>query len=211
MKMETSVGNFLKEKSEGMERVSICVRAGPPVLSSATMQQPGSPKGQIKIGSYPQLDALVAEHVTGDEPAVAWADSFGLFRFHSRAEAEEAITNSYYRLFRPDLDWEQATVCEVRTFPAYSTDLPAAWSIIERLGTRSEIRRQGNVWRAAFAGAEAFADTPALAICLAALRSRGIDPVFCDALLDEEGEGAGDAEEDSAEMESAGQAKSEYR
>jgi len=146
-------------------------------------------KGNVRVASLHQLDALVGEHVTRDAPHVAWQDSYGLFQFTSQAEAEEAISNSYYRLFRPDLDWETATVEEVRRYPAYSTDLNAAWEVVERLSTESrhtEIRRQGEFWRAALSGAEAFASTPTLAICLAALRARGIDPVFCDALLDEE-------------------------
>jgi hypothetical protein len=145
--------------------------------------------GQVRIASLSQLDALVGEYVTGDAPEVAWQDSYGLFRFTSRPEAEEAISNSYYRLFRPDLDWDIATVEEVRLYPNYSGDLMAAWEIVERLGSetrQTEIRRQGDFWRAAFSGAEAFASTPAMAICLAALRTRGIDPVFCDALLDED-------------------------
>jgi len=145
--------------------------------------------GRIRVASLSQLDALVGEHVTGDEPEVAWQDSYGLFRFTSRDEAEEAISNSYYRLFRPDLDWDTATVEEVRLFPQYSSDLMAAWEVVERLGSESrqtEIRRQGDFWRAAFSGTEAFAATPAMAICLAALRARGIDPIFCDALLDED-------------------------
>jgi hypothetical protein len=153
------------------------------------------------VASLPQLDALVGEYVTGDAPEVAWQDSYGLFRFSSRLEAEEAICNSYYRLFRPDLDWETATVVEIRLFPAYSTDLMAAWEVVERLGAESrqtEIRRQGDFWRAAFAGAEAFAATPAMAICLAALRARGIDPIFCDSLLDEETPSRVDSGQESA-------------
>ena len=65
----------------------------------------------------------------------------------------------------------------------------AAWEVVERLSAESrqtEIRRHGDVWRAALCGAEAFASTPAMAICLAALRARGIDPIFCDALLEED-------------------------
>ncbi len=149
----------------------------------------GSGTGRIRVASLSQLDALVGEHVTGNAPEVAWQDSYGLFHFTSRSEAEEAISNSYYRLFRPDLDWDAATVEEIRRFPPYSTDLTAAWEVVERLGAESrltEIRRQGDSWRAAFSGTEAFAGTPAMAICLAALRSRGIDPIFCDSLLDEE-------------------------
>jgi hypothetical protein len=160
--------------------------------------------GRILVASLPQLDALVGEHVTGDAPEVAWQDSYGLFRFATRSEAEEAISNSYYHMFRPDLDWESATVEEVRHYPTYSSDLMAAWDIVERLGAESgqmEIRRQGDFWRAAFSGTEAFAGTPAMAICLAALRSRGIDPVFCDALLDEEHPSRVDSGPDSATVE----------
>lgn len=152
-------------------------------------QRPGSSTGRIRIASLSQLDALVGEYVTGDAPDIAWQDSYGLFRFTSRVEAEEAINNSYYRLFRPDLDWETATIQEIRRFPSYSSDLMAAWEVVERLGSQSrqtEIRRQGDFWRAAFSGAEAFAATPSLAICLAALRAKGIDPIFCDSLLDED-------------------------
>jgi len=160
--------------------------------------------GRIRVASLCQLDALVGEHVTGDAPEVAWQDSHGLFRFTSKAEAEEAIHNSYYRLFRPDLDWESATVREIRLFPAYSTDLKAAWEIVERLGAESpqaEIRHQGDLWRASFAGSEACAATPAMAICLAALRTRGIDPVFCEALLDEEIASAVDSGQESETFE----------
>ena len=157
-------------------------------MSEATQRQ-GNRSGQIRVASLAQLDALVGEYVTGDAPDVAWQDSYGLFRFSTRDEAEEAIQNSYYRLFRPDLDWDTATIMEVRRFPAYSSDLMAAWEVVERLGAEArqmEIRRQGDFWRAAFSGTEAFAATPALAICLAGLRARGIDPIFCDSLLDED-------------------------
>jgi hypothetical protein len=143
----------------------------------------------VRVASLSQLDALVGEHVTRESPQVAWQDSFGLYQFTSYEEAIEAISNAYYRLFRPDLDWESVTIAEVRRFKSYSTDLMAAWDVVEHLSAESrqpEIRRQGEFWRAAFVGAEAFASTPSLAICLAALRARGIDPIFCEELLDEE-------------------------
>ncbi len=149
----------------------------------------GKRTGRIQITSLCQLDALVGEFVTGDVPEIVWQDSYGLFNFASRDEAEDAIQHSYYRLFRPDLDWDTATVEEVRRFPHYSTELMSAWEVLERLGAESrqpEIRRQGDFWRAAFAGAEAFAATPALAICLAALRTRGIEPVLREPLANEE-------------------------
>jgi len=157
-------------------------------MSEASQRQ-GRGTGRIRVASLGQLDALVGEYVTGDSPDVAWQDSYGLFRFSTREEAEEAILNSYYRLFRPDLDWDSATIMEIRRFPAYSSDLMAAWEIVERLGAEArqmEIRRQGDFWRAAFSGTEAFAATPALAICLAGLRARGIDPIFCDSLLEDD-------------------------
>ncbi len=149
----------------------------------------GVDSGKIRVATMAQLDALVGEYVTEDPPEIAWQDSYGLFRFTSQEEAEESIHNAYYRLFRPDLDWDSAIVEEVRIYPSYSSDLMAAWTIVERLGEESrqaEIRRQGDLWRCAFSGTEAFAGTPAMAICLAALRSRGIDPVFCETLLDDD-------------------------
>ena len=149
----------------------------------------GAGSGRVRVASLSQIDALVGDCVMGEPPEVAWQDSYGLFRFNSRLEAEEAIHNSYYQLFRPDLDWDHATIEEVRRFPPYCSDLMAAWSVVEFLTTecrQTEIRRQGDVWRAAFSGSEAFAATPAMAICLAALRTRGIDPIFCDSLLEED-------------------------
>jgi len=166
--------------------------------------RPGSGAVRIRVASLPHLDALVGERVTGDEPEVAWQDSYGLFRFTSRLEAEEAIHNSYYRLFRPDLDWDAASIEEIRIFPPYSSDLMAAWEVVERLSAESEpmeIRRQGDFWRAAFSGTEAYAATPAMAICLAALRARGVDPVFCDSLLDEDSPSYIDAGHDSEALE----------
>ena len=159
------------------------------VKMKEVIQRLGKRTGRIHIGSLGQVDALVGECVTGDAPEIVWQDSYGLFRFSSKDEAEDAIHHSYYRLFRPDLDWDAATVEEVRRFPSYSTDLMSAWGVLERLGSESrqtEIRRQGGYWRAAFSGAEAFAATPALAICLAALRTRGIEPILRDPLLNEE-------------------------
>lgn len=167
-------------------------------------QRVGSRTGRVRVTTLSQIDALVGEHVTGDLPEVAWQDSYGLFRFTSRAEAEEAITSSYYRLFRPELDWDSATVQEVRLYPPYSTDLMAAWEVVEHLGSESrqtEIRRQGDIWRAAFSGTEAFAATPALAISLAALRCKGIDPIFCDALLEEDSPSRVDTPEESETVE----------
>jgi hypothetical protein len=65
----------------------------------------------------------------------------------------------------------------------------SAWEVLEGLGAecrQTEIRRQGDFWRAAFSGGEACASTPALAICLAALRTRGIEPILRDPLLNED-------------------------
>jgi hypothetical protein len=159
------------------------------LILSEAKQRLGIKTGRVRVASLSQLDSLVGDHVTGDPPQVAWQDSFGLYQFTSYEEAVESISHAYYRLFQPDLDWETATIEEVRRYPTYSTDLMAAWNVVEHLSAESrqpEIRRQGEFWRAAFSGAEAFAGTPALAICLAALRVRGIDPVFCDDLLDED-------------------------
>jgi hypothetical protein len=161
----------------------------PLVKMKEVTRRPGKRTGRIHIASLCQLDALIGDYVTGAAPEIVWQDSYGLFHFSSRDEAEDAIHHSYYRLFRPDLNWDAATVEEVRHYPPYSSDLMSAWEVMERLGAESretEIRRQGNFWRAAFSGADAFAATPALAICLAALRARGIEPILRDPLLNED-------------------------
>jgi hypothetical protein len=158
----------------------------------------------VRVATPAQLDALVGEYVTGDPPEIAWQDSYGFFQFDTRAEAEEAISNSYHRLFRPDLDWDAAWVEEVRRYPRYSSDLTAAWEVVECLsanGRKTEICRHGDFWRAGFAGTEAFGATPAMAICLAALRSKGVDPIFCDSLLDENPASCVDSEEETETLE----------
>ena len=53
----------------------------------------GARTGRMRVASLAQLDALVGEYVTRDAPEIAWQDSYGLFRFNSRTEAEEALSN----------------------------------------------------------------------------------------------------------------------
>ena len=152
-------------------------------------QRLGSKSGRIRVAAMSHFDALVGEYVTGDPPEVAWQDSYGLFRFTSRAEAEEAIHNSYYRLFRPDLDWDMATIEEIRHLP------PLFQRPDGRVGSGRAPRRRvppdgdsppGRLLARRFFRRGSFRRTPALAICLAALRARGIDPIFCDSLLEED-------------------------
>jgi hypothetical protein len=69
------------------------------------------------------------------------------------------------------------TLREVKEFSPYSTELGEAWKVVEHLGPATvKIERSGESWRASFGICpEIEAPTPAVAICLAALRSRGME------------------------------------
>ena len=73
-------------------------------------------------------------------------------------------------------------VSEVYEFRAYSSDLSLAWEVVERLsGTVNtlRVRREKDRWVAAFGdGSPADAASAPVAICLAALRTRGIEVDF---------------------------------
>lgn len=59
----------------------------------------------------------------------------------------------------------------------YSTDISAAWEVVERLDGTYEptIERHGPGWTAWFDSASAWAETAPHAICLAALKACGVD------------------------------------
>ena len=71
---------------------------------------------------------------------------------------------------------------EVFEFRAYSSDLSLAWEVVERLsGTVNTLRvkRERNRWVAAFGdGPAVSASSAPVAICMAALRTRGIEVDF---------------------------------
>ncbi len=133
----------------------------------------------LRPASLSDLDALVGDYITGEKPAVQWMDSHALFRFETRREATAALHDPYYQRFFPHVDWKNADVVKVRTYRPYSTDLKAAWLVVERLSDPRialELCSVKGGWRASFGGAIPItARSAPVAICLAGLRFRGIE------------------------------------
>ena len=143
--------------------------------------------GEFCVEALTELDALVGRHVTREAPRIHWEDSRALLRFDSRDEAIEAIRHPSFRRFVPDADWETSAVKEVRTFRPYSTNLAVAWEVVTRLAHSQafHLSREpaGRHWTACFDGLhEGWHRSAPVAICLAALRSRGIEVVIGRAL-----------------------------
>jgi hypothetical protein len=133
----------------------------------------------IHIRALEDLDALVSEHVMGERPAVHWEDSYAHFQFESLDEALEAMRDPVFKEFIPAEQRNSLVVEEVKEFRPYSSQLGLAWEVIERLGAENvRIERAGESWRVAFGRVgESEAATAAVAICVAALRARGLDVV----------------------------------
>lgn len=133
----------------------------------------------IYIRALEDLDALVSEHVMGERPTVHWEDSYAHFQFESRDEALDAMRDPVFKEFIPAEQRNSLVVEEVKEFRPYSSKLGTAWEVIERLGAETvRIERAGESWRVAFGrGGESEAASPAVAICLAALRARGLDVI----------------------------------
>jgi hypothetical protein len=141
---------------------------------------------RVQVASQRDLDALVGTRLTQETPITQWEDSRTHFRFASIEEAIEALHDPYFKQFGPG----SATVfVEVKEFRRYSTNLDAAWDVVEILSQEARpllvIRRAGK-WAVAFGdGPSVEAATAPLAICVAALWARGIivefEPEFgCD-------------------------------
>ena len=135
----------------------------------------------MKAGSFMELDALVGKHLTGEEPRRHWEDSYSHLRCESFEEACEALRDPYFQQFTPEERRPDTVLHEVEIFRPYSTSIDAAWEVVEALGTADtlKIRRDKGRWAASFGERPAvLAGTAAMAICLAALRARGIEVEF---------------------------------
>jgi hypothetical protein len=134
---------------------------------------------RMNVGSLMELDALVGKHLTGEQPKRHWEDSYAHLHCESFEEACEALRDPYFQQFTPEERRPDTILHEVEIFPPYSTSIDAAWEVVESLGSSVEvlkIRRDKGRWAAAFGDRPAaLATTAALAICLAALRVRGIE------------------------------------
>lgn len=144
-------------------------------MAVTTRKEAGA--AEICIHALQELDALVSEHVMGERPSIHWEDSFAHFQFESRDEAIEAMSDPLLKEYIPEEKRKTLTLREVKEFSHYSTELGEAWKVVEHLGPATvKIERSGESWRASFGICpEIEAPTPAVAICLAALRSCGME------------------------------------
>jgi hypothetical protein len=137
---------------------------------------------RMRVSSLKELDALVGMYLTKERPITYWEEQHAYFRFDSLEEAEDALNDPYFQHFLPTEKGRSAAFVEVREFPCYSSDLGAAWELVERLSGSVHalhVRCEKSRWIAAFGdlpAATAFS-APA-AICLAALRAHGIEVDF---------------------------------
>lgn len=135
-----------------------------------------------QVGSLTQLDALVGRHVMGCSPRVYWEDSYTQWRFDSLPEALEAMRDPFFSALTPEESRARSSLREIQEFPPYSTHLGTAMSVVEHLSSEQAplaLWRALGHWVAAFAGGHGSeAATAPLAICLAALHSRGIEVEF---------------------------------
>lgn len=133
----------------------------------------------LRVESLGALDALVGRYITGEEPQVHWEDSHAHMRFESAEEALEALREPYFQQFIPASVRATTILREIQAFMPYSSDLEVAWQVVEKVATP----RQGlRIWRDRQSWCAAFGDYPPvsartapIAICLAALRVRGLE------------------------------------
>lgn len=155
-----------------------------PLMLSLPEPPPGDAAfaSHVSIESLWEIDALVGKHVMSCVPRVFWEDSFTEWRFDSLPEALEALRDPFFSSLTPEESRSRSSLREVQEFPPYSSDMAVAMTVVEHLSSEDAplaLWRSFGHWSAAFAGhlgGEA-ASAP-LAICLAALRSRGIHVMF---------------------------------
>jgi hypothetical protein len=136
----------------------------------------------ICIASLLELDALVGTRLTGETPRTHWEDGHTHFVFSSVEEALEALRDPYYKNFMPADSNTTTVLTEIKEFRRYSSDLNAAWDVVETVGRTLDplqVRREESGWVASFGpGPVAVARTAPMAICVAALLARGIEVEF---------------------------------
>ncbi len=141
-----------------------------------------STTARVKVETLRELDALVGKYLIGEDPQTYWEDSHSFLRFDSIEEALNAMSDPYFQRCFPEGVRMDNELSEVFEFRAYSSDLSLAWEVVERLsGTVNTLRvkREKGRWVAAFGdGPAVSASSAPVAICLAALRTRGIEVDF---------------------------------
>ena len=138
-----------------------------------------STTARVRVSTLRELDALVGKYLTGEPPQTYWEDSHSFLRFDSIEEALNALADPYFQRCFPEGVRMDNELSEVFEFRPYTTDLALAWEVVERLsGTVNTLRvkREKSRWVAAFGDEPGVsARTAPVAICLAALRARGIE------------------------------------
>lgn len=133
----------------------------------------------VRVESLSDLNALVGRYITGEQPQVHWEDSHAHMRFESVEEGLEALREPYFQQFIPASVRAATVLQEVQEFEPYSTDLAVAWRVVEKVATPRvplSLWRDRDLWAAAFGEFPPVnAQTAAIAICLAALRVRGLE------------------------------------
>jgi hypothetical protein len=134
---------------------------------------------KIRVLTLQELDALVGSFVTGEEPVRHWEDSQGCFRFETEDEARQAMQDPYYQNFLPEVDWTQTQILLISEYRAYSTDYPIAWEMIERFVLGNDpivVQKERGFWNVTLKNQKpARARTIPVALCLAALLTRGVE------------------------------------
>ena len=137
------------------------------------------PSESIRVNSLAELDALVGRYLTGETPRVHWVDSHTQFQFDSVEEAVEAVNDPFFQQFVQRDGPPTTVLMEVKEYRRYSSDLATAWELVEYLTHRLEplsVWHEAEKWEGAFGNREFVAAPSApLAICLAALRARGVE------------------------------------
>ncbi len=138
----------------------------------------------VKIESLEQLDAMVGRYVMHDSPEIYWEHTCSHWRFDNLSEALDALNDPFFAKLVPEGSRRDPAVTEVREFPPYSKELPVAMKVVERLSGEQyplQLCAAGRCWCACFGEDDQVeAASAAVAICLAALRSRGIDVDLAD-------------------------------
>lgn len=132
----------------------------------------------IPVASPAELDSLVGRHITGEVPEIYWEDMHGLFRFDTEADARAALSDVYYQLFLPHVNWAETVIREVRCYRRYSRDPAEIWGVVcATVGRRGPLRMsiQHGLWQCGFGEHPgAAARFPSVSICIAALQAHGL-------------------------------------
>jgi hypothetical protein len=132
---------------------------------------------RVRVASLRELDALVGSRLTHEVPLTQWEDSRTEFLFPTLEEAIEAMEDPHVRQFAPEGS-DTSVLTEVKEFRRYTSDLDAAWDVVDQLSDHADalqVHRRGTCWVAGFGdGPKVEARTAPLAICMAALLARGI-------------------------------------